>query len=60
MSLLGSILKTTLTLAETPIAIIKDVATLGATLSDEGEPYTKRKLEELSDDYDEMKDNLTK
>lgn len=60
MSIFGSILKTALTIAETPVAIVKDVVTLGATLSDEGEPYTSRKLQELGDDYEKMKDDLTK
>jgi len=44
---------------ETPVAMIKDVATLGGELTDKRGTYTGRKLEELSDDYDNMKNKLT-
>lgn len=49
-----------LDIVETPIAVIKDAATLGSQLTDEGEPYTERKLQELRDDYKDLKDQLKK
>lgn len=58
MGFFGKLGKLGLDLIELPVAVVKDVATLGATLSDEGRPYTARKLEDLQDDYDEMKDSL--
>jgi len=60
MGLLGKLIGTTLTIIETPIAIVKDAATLGSQLTDEGEPYTKRKLDELTDDYRNLKESLKK
>jgi len=60
MGLLGKLIGTALTIIETPIAIAKDAATLGSQLTDEGEPYTKRKLDELTDDYRNLKESLKK
>ena len=60
MGLLGKLIGTAITIVETPIAIVKDAATLGSQLTDEGEPYTKRKLDELSDDYRNLKKSLKK
>ena len=54
MGLFGSIIKLGLDIVETPIAIVKDVATIGEN------DYTKNKLEDISDDYDEFKNKLTK
>ena len=53
MGLFGSIIKLGLDIVETPIAIVKDVATIGEN------DYTKNKLEDISDDYDEFKNKLT-
>lgn len=47
-----------LDIVETPIAVIKDAATLGSQLTDEGKPYTERKLKEIREDYEDIKDNL--
>ena len=58
MGIFGKIIGTVLDVVEIPIAIIKDTATLGSTLTDEGEPYTMRKLKEIADDYDNLKDEL--
>jgi hypothetical protein len=60
MGLFGKLLSTALDVIETPIAIVKDVATLGGTLTDETKPYTQQKLEELGDDYEDFKDELRK
>jgi hypothetical protein len=58
MGFLGSLTKLALDVIETPIAIVKDVATLGGTLTDEGEPYTAKKLRDIGNDYDKIKDSL--
>ena len=52
MGLFGSIIKLGLDIVETPIAIVKDVATIGEN------DYTKNKLEDISDDYDEFKNKI--
>lgn len=43
---------------ETPIAIVKDVATLGGSITEQDEPYTVQKLRDIGKDYDKMKDSL--
>ena len=58
MGFFGKLLKTALDVVETPIAIAKDVVTLGGALNDEDKTYTEKKLEELGKDYKEMKDEL--
>ena len=58
MSFFGKLGRLTLDLIETPVAIIKDVATMGGSLTDQDEPYTKQKLNDLQDDYDGLKDSL--
>ena len=58
MGLFGSILSTALDIIETPIAIIKDAATLGGTLTDNDRTYTSKKLDEISDDYESFKNQL--
>jgi hypothetical protein len=58
MGFFNNLAKLALDVIETPIAIVKDVATMGAQLTDEGKPYTQRKLEDMQDDFDGMKDSL--
>lgn len=58
MGFLGGLFSMALDVIETPIAIVKDVVTLGGALTDEDEPYTAQKIGELSDDYDCFKMNL--
>ena len=60
MGILGKVLGAALTIIETPIAVVKDAATLGSQLTDEGEPYTSRKLRELGKDYKDLKNELKK
>lgn len=50
MGLFGNLLKVAIDVVETPIAVAKDVLTLGGSLNDQDEPYTKKKLEDLKDD----------
>lgn len=60
MGLLGKIIGTALDIVEIPIAIVKDVATLDGMLTDKEEPYTKRKISELAEDYKGLKKALKK
>lgn len=58
MGFFGKLGKLVLDVVETPIAVVKDVATMGGALTDQDKPYTAQKLEDLQDDYDAMKDAL--
>ncbi len=58
MGFFGKLTKLALDLIETPVAIVKDVATLGGALTDKDKPYTQKKLEDIGDDYDELKESL--
>jgi hypothetical protein len=60
MGLLGSLLKTVVEVVELPVAAIKDVASMGGVLTDQEEPYTVQKLEDIGKDVKEVKDELTK
>jgi hypothetical protein len=59
MGLLGKTLRVLLDVVEIPVAVVKDVATLGGELTDKGETYTGAKVDEIADDYDDWKDELT-
>ena len=58
MGLLGDILKTGFDLATTPIDIVKDVATLGGSLTDQNEPYTAQKARRLAKDAKDIRESL--
>ena len=58
MGLLGKLLKTTIHVVTLPVDIIKDVATMGGSLTDEDKPYTAQKFQRLGDDLEEVKDEV--
>jgi hypothetical protein len=58
MSFFGGLIKMGLDIIATPVAVVKDIATLGGTLTDKDKPYTQKKLEDIGDDFEEMKDSL--
>lgn len=60
MGLFGSLLKTVIDVVETPIAVVKDVATMGGVLTDQNKPYTQQKLEEIGEDWDDTKQEVKK
>lgn len=60
MGLLGSLLKTVVEVVELPIAAIKDVATLGGSITDQDTPYTAQKIEDIGKDVEDIKDELKK
>jgi hypothetical protein len=57
---INKLVKTGLDLVETPIAVVKDIATMGGSLTDQDEPYTIQKLKEAGEDYDAAKAELDK
>lgn len=58
MGFFGKLTKLALDVIETPVAIVKDVATLGGALTDQDKSYTQKKLDDIGDDYDELKESL--
>jgi hypothetical protein len=58
MGFFSSLTKMTMTLIETPVAVVKDVATLGGALTDQDTPYTAQKLEEVAENWKDAKDSL--
>jgi hypothetical protein len=60
MGLFGSLLKTVIDVVEMPIAIAKDVATMGGELTDQKKCYTQQKLEEVDEDWNDSKEQIKK
>ncbi len=62
MSLFGKLLKTTFDVVTSPIEVVKDVATLGGTLTDndcgQRGTYTTRRLKQLARDGEEIREEL--
>jgi hypothetical protein len=58
MGFFGSLGKLVMDVVETPIAVIKDVATMGGTLTDQDKPYTAQQLEDIQKDWDKAKESL--
>jgi hypothetical protein len=58
MGFFGKLGKLVMDTIETPVAIVKDVATLGGVLTENDESYTSKKLSDIQNDWDEMKESL--
>ena len=58
MGLLGSLLKTTIHVATTPLEVVKDVVTMGGVLTEQDEPYTVQRGKKLVDDMKEGEDEV--
>lgn len=58
MGFFGSLTKLALDVVVTPIAITKDIITLGSELTDEQGTYTGRKLSDIEDDFEQLKNSL--
>jgi hypothetical protein len=58
VSIFGKLLKTAVDVATSPIAVVKDIATLGGVTTDQRKPYTAQKLEQLGDDVEEIREGL--
>lgn len=59
MGFFGNLTKMVMDIVETPVAIVKDVATMGGVLTDQDKPYTIQKLEDAGKDWDAARDSLT-
>ena len=58
MSIFGRLLKTAMDVATTPVAVVKDIVTMGGAVTGERETYTGKKVRQLGDDMDEIRDEL--
>jgi hypothetical protein len=53
MKLFGQIIRTVVNVATLPVAITKDVFTLGGVATENGQPYTLEKLKQIKDEASE-------
>jgi hypothetical protein len=53
MSLFGKIVRTTINTALLPVAVVKDVVTLGGVATGKAEPYTSQQLEKIKDEAED-------
>ena len=53
MGLFGSLLKLTVDVATSPVAVVKDVVTLGGSITDTKSAVVK-KLEDISEDLEDL------
>ncbi len=58
MGFFSSLGKLVMDVVETPVAIVKDVATMGGALTDQDKLCSQKKLEDIGEDWDEMKESL--
>jgi hypothetical protein len=58
MGFFSKILKGTIDVVTLPVAIVKDVATLGGALTDQYEPYTAKKLKKAGKNFGQAYDKL--
>lgn len=58
MGIFGKITQLAIDTVTIPVAIVKDVATLGGSLSEHGETYTGEKLRDIADKAEEIYDAL--
>lgn len=57
MKLFGQLVRTAVNIALVPVAVVKDVATLGGIATEEDEPYTMQALQRLKDEAQEDGDD---
>ena len=50
MKLFGQIVRTVVNVATLPVAVVKDIYTLGGIATENGEPYTIEKLHQTKDE----------
>lgn len=50
MKLFGQIVRTVVNVATLPVAVVKDVVTLGGVATEHGESYTEEKLRQIKDE----------
>lgn len=57
MGIFGNIFKVVTDIVEVPIAMVKDVVTIGGVIDERKEPYTATKLKELKHDLINIDDS---
>jgi len=50
MKLFGQVIRTLVNVVEIPVAVTKDVLTLGGTINEHGKTYTREQIEKLKDE----------
>lgn len=50
MKIFGQIIRTAVNVVTLPVALVKDIGTLGGVATDQREPYTVQKLKQLKDE----------
>jgi hypothetical protein len=58
MSFLSKLVKAGIDTVSLPVAIVKDIATLGGAITETRRPYTMQKLRDIGEDIEEAKDEL--
>ena len=58
MGLFGSILKTGFDIVTAPIAVVKDIATMGGALTDKNETYLGEKLRQIDEDIEQVSEDI--
>jgi hypothetical protein len=58
VSIFGKLLKTAVDVVTSPVAVAKDIATLGGAITDQRKPYTAQKFDQLGDDLEEIRQEL--
>jgi hypothetical protein len=53
MRLFGQIVRTAVNVATLPVAVVKDVFTMGGIVTENGQPYTVEKLKQIKDEASE-------
>lgn len=53
MSLFGKLVKTVVNVATLPAAVVKDVVTLGGSMTSQPTPYTAQKLKQIKEEADD-------
>ena len=50
MKLFGQIIRTAVNVVTLPVAVVKDIMTLGGIITENGRPYTAVKLQQIKDE----------
>lgn len=58
MNFFSKMIKAGIDTVSLPIAVIKDVATLGGAITETKRPYTMQKLRDIGEDIEDAKDEL--
>ena len=53
MKLFGQVVRTLINTVELPVEVVKDVVTLGGTITNQEKSYTRQQLEKIAEDAGE-------